>query len=1271
MCLFIRFLDILQTCPKVTKVYDMENFDAVAGQEDDGMDAEYTIYVNNVPPELNEVAIRDIFGQYGKIIHMYYPRNATNAKWTYITYETYREAELAIRELNDRKPLCLKVTLARRSLAKVAPANEKSQNSCVSQSLEERMLATDVAPPFAHTDVKYRQSVGRGQSMNMARKFSTMSQMISHADSESLPSSQASNIYEPEDRFENTNRFWTRGVVTVTSDGKRHVALGRGYTLYEFPEENPKVDDYIGKGSYEYGEDKFKDRLQKCYTCSIKTTKHCEKCLTYYCSRPCQVKDWPRHQMECERIPALVEETVQNMSTLQVSKEEDQEKEASKPKQAINKTIVSNDVKLRRPNIPQNSINGQSNGVTISKTERVNQLVSNAVTRDFSQQSEKPKYNSTAGNTDQSKGDEEYSINSSKVDSIRPNYNRNQNDVTNTTNNNKDIVDNNDNIKDRSYNTDKNQSFQRHEFQNSRKSPPYKGGQNAIRTYSETSSSTTSNIDDDLAFNKDTYLSNKEFTEVEVVVPLDNNEYWITKLKDIETRTTLMIQLQNVAAKSRNVKPIIGNIYGVLYEKIWHRAMIISLNPVMVHFIDYGNDEILQKDADIRDIEDMPKVPKFAKKIQLTPATAEKYKDLRYGNRLSVRMLSRNTDGTIIVEVQKPLEDLSVCTKESAPQSDVNNGAIEKTVPQEKFKMPSIINIKASKIQIPNVFDAFANLLTQKAVTELKIEGAIEIVESTETNVYSATLCPSVYSEDVVMVLTDLQQECENMKKSMNCRAQTEDLVCGKGVDAWYRGYVLTSSDLRIITVDEAKILPVNEILPCPEKFLNICAFGVVCRMNRPTIKLDEQIYTFTTLMNQENCKQGSLKIDITINDEIATAVIKPWESLITKSTPALAELKSGSKICLTSYRNQYVMFARSLNESEVEYYNDTMQRIAQCARSAPNLSEPPTTGKIVIAPFYDENNYRAMVMEVKDDKAKIAYIDFGNIDYVNIKELKVLPEDLARQRSCSAKIVLKDVPRDAPMTKETDQYLRNLTGKEIPLTCVYEGTPSTDGVHLTMPTGESVNDELNKLLIPNWKQQKDDNDERYMLNDIKVASLGNIGDTVDAFVIHIQEIGKQYMLSPLDTEMWQHIDEVMSPMIKEFCEKTEYYIPRMQELCLALYKGGWFRAVCFDPKDTDTTSQIYFLDYGNIDSVKHQNIRRMPKDFITPMAMANLCTVINLAPLDNTGNYSPTVEQKIKELVPSESLVKIKIVNCIDDGDYKVEFPDIHAKLVQGNFIK
>lgn len=81
---------------------------------------------------------------------------------------------------------------------------------------------------------------------------------------------------------------------------------------------------------------------------------------------------------------------------------------------------------------------------------------------------------------------------------------------------------------------------------------------------------------------------------------------------------------------------------------------------------------------------------------------------------------------------------------------------------------------------------------------------------------------------------------------------------------------------------------------------------------------------------------------------------------------------------------------------------------------------------------------------------------------------------------------------------------------------------------------------------------------------------------------------------------------------MKEFCEKTEYYIPRGNELCLALYAGAWYRAACLRPKDTDTTSEIFFIDYGNIESVKYQNIRRMPKDFMAPAALANLCVVVS-----------------------------------------------------------
>lgn len=508
----------------------------------------------------------------------------------------------------------------------------------------------------------------------------------------------------------------------------------------------------------------------------------------------------------CACCRALIEETGQNISTLQIIKEEEQERKASKPN-AINKTIASNDIKLRRPNTPQNSPTTQNNHANVSKIEKPidhpgnqsekpmdhpgNQFekpidqssnqskkpIDNAGIKD--QQNQRFKYN-TVGNTDQSKGNNGYSM---KANMTWQNYNRNQNNVINRTNNNKDrSIDNNANIRDKSYNTDKNQSFQR---QNNKKSPPHNSLYNKQNVNERKNSfSSNSNTDDDLAFNKDTYLSNKEFTEVEITVPLDNNEYWITKLKDVEERRLLMIELQTVANQSRNVKPIIGDIYGVIYESIWHRAMVISLNPITVHFIDFGNDEILEKNAKIRDIGDTFKnVPKLARKIQLTPITNAKYKNLQFGDKISIRMLSMNTDGTIIVEAQNQSEDSSVrvkestpqdsdtntCTKESVPQSDVNN-AMEKTVPQEKFKIPPIINIKASKIQVPNVLNTLTNLLTQEAITELESEGMIHIIESTQMNVYSATLCPGIYSNELSMVIKDLQEECEDMKKkSMNC----------------------------------------------------------------------------------------------------------------------------------------------------------------------------------------------------------------------------------------------------------------------------------------------------------------------------------------------------------------------------------------------------------------------------------------------------------------------------------------------------------------------
>ncbi|KAL6432088.1 hypothetical protein ACFW04_006662 [Cataglyphis niger] len=1284
----------------------MAYFDADKDTEPvfDRIDTEYTIYVNSLPLELDEVAIKEVFNQYGKISGIFYPRNAT---WAYITYKSYREAEHAIRELNNKKPLYLKVALAKeRSVIR----EEKLPKSYILESFEGRPKAIDsnlTEPPVSiHNDMKHQNGVGRGQTLNALRKHSAAQMTLDrYAENASL-FPQTNNLYEIEEPIVNTNRLWTRGVITVTEDGRRHVSLGRGYILHEFPEENPKVEECIvhvfekrQKGLYEYGENKFKNGVQRCHICSNKTSKHCEKCSTYYCSKVCQKKDWPRHQVECQQIPSLVEESINDMSLLQISKDENQ----MKIPPMSNKTIIPNEVKLRRPNAMQmensNSTNANINmhknnieitncstdsdvihypdnnqdkhmsirhdNTSISYTKTLNQQTLSALnTKDFSKQNPLQRCNNTKEDTEKSRKNDEYSLTTSNF--TNQNHSHHNGAIKKTSSHNGKF-DNNSSLRCKSYNNDRSQSYQKNELQNNRKSIAYNDREVVNRQKSNSSNDIT--IDDDLSFCKNMYLSKTEFTEVEISISLDNGEYWISTLKDSETRTKLMTELQSVAKKSRNVEPIIGDIYGVLYETLWHRVMIISLNPLKVHFIDYGNDEILQKDTEIRDISYMTKVPNLARKIRLTSPANEKY-NFQCGEIIFIKMLSIDAEKTIIVDVKEQSRKLSSHLENA---SNTNN-TVKKFVQQENLKV-SDENVKPSVAQTPpTILDAFADLFSKKAIPELKFEGHIQICESVQENIYSATLGIEDFTTEIEMIFNDLQEECMKMQETVHYNSQ--DLICGEGKNAWCRGYILpssTSSDLRIIAIDEARYMNVNKILPCPKKFLDIYAIGVICEVNHPNKLTVEEVYEFTTIMNEQNYEQDSLKIKIFKESEfVCEAMMRSWKFMIKSSFPAFSEIKSGSKICLTSYRNHYQMFVRSLDEEAIEYYNNIMQRVAECARTAPFLSNPPYNKQTIIAPFSDNNCYRALVINTQNDMAKIVYTDFGNVDNVDIKDLQVLPETLALQRSCSAKISLKNVPSEVSMNTEVDLFLRELVGNETSLTCIYEGDPLKDGVYLMMPTGESVNDKINQLLTPTWKQKDHYDNNCYMLDDIEFASLGQVGDTLDAVILDTpkENDGTRYMMCPNNIELYTYISEVMPKLLREYCEKTEYYIPREQELCLALYQNEWYRAACLNPKKSYTTAEVFYLDYGNIETVEHRNIRLMPKDFITPEAMSNICTVVNLAPVNNAGNYSPIIQEKILELIQKNyPIIKIKIVEC-DSGDYKIELPDIKNALIEEGLI-
>lgn len=79
------------------------------------------------------------------------------------------------------------------------------------------------------------------------------------------------NPYENAEPYASTNTLWTRycllyeiyishvlwlfnicwkyfrGQLTITPTGKRHVSIGRGYTMYEIPDPDPEIYNHINK----------------------------------------------------------------------------------------------------------------------------------------------------------------------------------------------------------------------------------------------------------------------------------------------------------------------------------------------------------------------------------------------------------------------------------------------------------------------------------------------------------------------------------------------------------------------------------------------------------------------------------------------------------------------------------------------------------------------------------------------------------------------------------------------------------------------------------------------------------------------------------------------------------------------------------------------------------------------------------------------------------------------------------------------------------------
>ncbi|XP_012142298.2 vreteno [Megachile rotundata] len=1175
---------------------------------------EFTLYVNNLPNELNEHGLMQIFNHYGYVKgHFYRP----NASWAFITYNTYQEAENAIKDLHDVLPLRLKVSFAREKASNEIQFPKGSDSEHVIESHDDKSIKnTNYARNVP------LQAKGRGKLLDIVKKAEPGLPTCTYTTDNDLlypypPDPYTYNPYENTDPYGSTNALWTRGQLTITQDGKRHVSLGRGYTMYEVPYPEPEIQNHIQKvyekrtnGLYEYGRDTLQDAIGNCKKCLRKTKFTCERCHTYYCGRTCQISDWQQHKMECQSIPVLVPATAHSTPISRPNNEE----------QTPSRNITRVQVPLRQPKKLMNAITSSNENInTVTRNERKNNIISANANHVVDHKNEEEKKPTLAYNKINSP--------SKQVD------------------NDKQLKTDNKSIPLNSISHMRKPLEKQNDTENSEKcaKKPQTLGVTDVKK-----------IEEDIAFSEYTFLSKSKFSDVRIIIKSDR-EYWIQKVTDDNDLIQLMNDLQHEAENAQKVEATVGVLCAAQYENVWHRAMVTALDPLKVHYIDYGNVEIV-KTNDLREINKFKHIPRFCAKIRLSEKANKKHKDLKYEDVISVKMISVDSNKVINVEVEG---ENDILTPEVTPTKTpiIHTSTTAETKNNKTLdsqKVPSNKEVSSPVSNLKSIVDTMC-------VGDI---GILEIHAELSKNTYSITLLPHNAISDYEKLLNDLPAMCAEIADKSDHRPQIRDLICGQRLDGdWLRGYVLSlETPLKMATVDEARMTVINKSVPCSEKFLNICAFGAVCEIIDAKHKFNERGHYEFKVTAQKIDKKDGIEIELTKEQDTIKAVVKPWTPLPEQKGLQYAELKSGSEVCLTAFRSHTNLFARSLSTPELEHYNRIMQSVAKCAQTAPSLKELPVVGQMVIAQYTDDNYYRAIVTKVQDEKVAISYVDFGNVDITNIKKLKILSDDLKQLRSCTSKIVLKDVSQDVPMTQRVSNYLSCLVGTEVPLTCTFDGIPSKDGVYLKLHDGGCVNTIINEMIAPPTPKTAEEDKTCYMINDINVVSLGNVGDTIEVLVLHSIEDGYKYTVCPVDYDLITHVYDIMPKQMKTYCEASEYYIPREKELCLALYEGEWYRATCISRSETITTSSVFFIDYGNVENVDHKNIRLMPKDFITPDALASICNIINAGPTDSNGRYSTEVENKIcKFLVPSEC-IKIKIIECDEEaGMYKVELINLN----------
>ena len=325
--------------------------------------------------------------------------------------------------------------------------------------------------------------------------------------------------------------------------------------------------------------------------------------------------------------------------------------------------------------------------------------------------------------------------------------------------------------------------------------------------------------------------------------------------------------------------------------------------------------------------------------------------------------------------------------------------------------------------------------------------------------------------------------------------------------------------------------------------------------------------------------------------------------------------------------------------------------------------------GKICLALFSEDSRwYRALMKEINDAKVTVLYVDYGNSETIRVDEIVELPQQfqacVVQAIHCSAfegldtgmswseehiaqfqKLVSQSDHITATITiiSKTGQYSVeiNANGEAIHFSSLLERQVKETGTDpqpplRSLPSGPTGLAELSKLpregLAASSASLGSGSESLETETD-----TGSVGEPLikapfklSLAVEESQEVNVVYVQSPslfyIQRADYQSELDNLSGEIEQYCASLG---ESLKEFSLTFHKGdyvltkyslddAWYRAEVTRVDSEDGTTEVSFIDYGNIELVAREDLVICPENLLELPAQAILCSLARVPRRDS-----------------------------------------------------